>query len=205
MLQQLFGVVDLLICIYFFYRSVELKNHDKRYFEILIFSAYSYVAIVGLKAIFHIPLIKYPNTFALPSGHTYILTAYVAVFSFAVFKNSIPRYFVTVLFGVIEGARVVVMGYHSSTDAIMAVFFCLIQVIIFYEFLFKKCSFKQIILPIFILIPFEKIIISSIFPSYNIDPPLLFSLIYAILALALYISEKFFINKKATKKTIQQI
>lgn len=172
----------------------DIKNKESntivRFLSFIINAAW----IVSLiKGILQVPLPQYPNTFALPSGHTYMkMSVMLAVMQIIVVKNKPFAYSVGIIFGLLEGLRTIYYGYHSVPDVLAAVSICFIQGLLFYEIIFKyKLSNVTLILGI-IMNPVVVFIMKYHAPQYNIAG--LYNMSYtAITALViLFIGRKVF-------------
>lgn len=174
-----------------------LVKNDKTREKFLNFTAFvvnSYWIVNMLKGILQVPLPKYPDTFAFPSGHVYMTVTIIAALLFEIMPRKYT-YLTIFLISLAEGFRVVHGGYHSTIDVIGTIPICFAQIVIFYELMPKTVKFKVCTLVTGILMCISTVVIMKYHaPSFTIGGLYLVAKVGVILLLLYFIVD--FIAKK---------
>jgi hypothetical protein len=164
--------------------SLFAKNFIKKQKNIVDFDAmailsFGLIAIISIKAICHVPLPKYPNTFATPSGHTAttIFLIFGSCYSFSglfnICQHKFYRYFFTILFGLYQAYYVVHAGYHEIDHAVFAFIMAMFVCVILDMHAFKSIKRFHLLIANIVILYISYFSISHYFPNYSITSGML--------------------------------
>lgn len=181
------NIIFAILTLSLFAKNFIKKNKNVIDFDAMAILSFGLIAIISIKAICHVSLPKYPNTFATPSGHT--ATTIFLIFGsccalgglFNKFQHKFYRYFFTILVGLYEAVYVVRAGYHEIDHAVCAFIMAMFVCVLLDMHVFKSIKRFHLLIANIVILYISYFSISHYFPNYSITSGMLTAAILNVL------------------------